>query len=106
MCTLRAAQAGLSQPQGLVLDDAGTLFLADAYNSRVRVVGQVGSTAPSSATTTLRYDPAHPGDVIAKTDPNGHVSTFAYDQYGDLVRASDPLSATATYSYDRIGRLT
>src|SRR5205823_580261 len=98
--------AQLRSPEGSSVDGAGTLFVADTNNDRVRVVGQVGATGPSSATTTLSYDPAHPGDVTTLADPDGHVSTFAYDQYGDLTRASDSLSETVTYGYDAIGRLT
>jgi len=58
------------------------------------------------ALTTLAYDPAHPGDVLAKTDPNGHMSHYAYDAYGNLTSASDPAGDTTSYGYDLIGRKT
>ncbi len=61
---------------------------------------------PYTATTCLTYDPAHPGDVIARTDPDGHTARYTYDQYGNLTSASDPLGDTTTYTYDLIGRRT
>jgi len=63
-----------------------------------------GSSA-NMAVVCLAYDPAHSGDVVARTDPDGHTSHYAYDGYGDLVSASDPLSNTTTYQYDTIGRM-
>jgi YD repeat-containing protein len=44
------------------------------------------------AVTTLSYDPAHPGDVTARTDPDGHTWQYTYDTDGDLHTASDPLT--------------
>ncbi len=63
---------------------------------------------PLTATTCLAYgDPAHPGDVTARTDPNGHTSTFGYDPAtGYLITSTDPLSRVTTYAYDPIGRMT
>ncbi len=61
---------------------------------------------PYTATVCLTYDPAHPGDVIARTDPDGHTAYYTHDQYGNLTSASDPLSDTTTYQYDLIGRKT
>jgi len=57
------------------------------------------------ATTTLSYDPAHPGDMTPRTDPNGHTSHDAYDGYGNLTSASDPLNRTTTARYDLLGRM-
>ena len=56
--------------------------------------------------TTLTYDPQHPGDVVAKTDPLGHVSHYTYDAYGDRTRVSDPVGDVTTSGYDLIGRKT
>lgn len=56
------------------------------------------------ATVGYGYDPAHPGDVVAKTDSDGKVSRFAYDQYGNRTRATDPLGDTLTSTYDTVGR--
>jgi len=61
---------------------------------------------PYTATTCLTYDPAHPGDVIGRTDPDGHTARYTYDQYGNLASASDPLGDATTYTYDLIGRRT
>lgn len=61
---------------------------------------------PDTATTCLTYDPAHPGDVVARTDPDGHTTHYTYDASGDLTSVSDPLGDTTTYGYDLIGRKT
>jgi len=61
---------------------------------------------PSTATVCLTYDPAHPGDVIARTDANGQTARYAYDAAGNLVSTSDPRGNTTTYQYDLIGRKT
>ncbi|MDQ2829081.1 MAG: type IV secretion protein Rhs, partial [Chloroflexota bacterium] len=68
--------------------------------SAARPLTQMGQTA----TTTLTYDPAHPGDAVAITDPNGHTWRYVYDTYGNVVRASDPLNNTVADRYDLIGR--
>jgi RHS repeat-associated protein len=61
---------------------------------------------PLTVTVCLTYDPAHPDDVIARTDANGQTARYAYDAAGNLVRTSDPLGNTTTYQYDLIGRKT
>jgi len=61
---------------------------------------------PDTAMTCLSYDPARPGDVVARIDPDGHTSHYAYDASGNLVRSSDALGRATTYQYDLIGRMT
>jgi len=47
---------------------------------------------------------AHPGDITAITDPNGHTTNFTYDAAGNLTSVTDPLKDEATYTYDELGR--
>jgi len=163
-----STQAQLNRPFGVAMDGAGNLYIADTGNNRVRKVTNGGAAStptplptptktptaiptatrtptstpirtatttntptatntplptatntptpppsipcpqagPYTATVCLSYDSAHPGDVVARTDADGHTSTYAYAASGDLVRSSDPLSHTTTYGYDPIGRLT
>ncbi len=63
------------------------------------------TASPYTATTCLTYDAARPGDVVARTDPDGHTARYAYDAYGNLVRSSDALGRATTYGYDLIGRM-
>lgn len=64
-------------------------------------------TATSSATTTYAYgDSAHPGDVTAMTDPNGHTWTYSYDANGDRTSSTDGLGDKSTSIYNAIGWLT
>jgi len=60
----------------------------------------------ATATVCLAYDPAHPGDVSARTNADGYATHYTYDRYGDLTSVTDPLSDTTSYSYDPIGRQT
>ena len=48
----------------------------------------LGSSPAVSQTTSYSYgDGAHPGDVTATTDPDGHATTTAYDGNGNLCGA-------------------
>lgn len=55
------------------------------------------------STTTLAYDPAHPGDVIAVTDPLGNRTSVSYDANGDIVSATDPAGDRSTFGFNAIG---
>jgi len=68
--------------------------------------GGCPAASASLAVVCLTYDPAHNGDVAARTDPDGHTAHYAYDGYGNLISSSDPLNNTTTYQYDSIGRMT
>jgi len=59
-----------------------------------------------SATAVFAFDPAHPGDPLQMTDPNGKVGHYTYDQYGNQVSVTDALGNKATFAYDTVGRLT
>ena len=64
----------------------------------------VGTT--SNQVTNYTYDPAHPGDLVQVTDPDGQVWKYTYDIYGNRIKAIDPLGNTTTYAYDVVGRMT
>lgn len=88
----------ITDPLGVTT--AITYDIAGNLLQTARPLTQTGQVA----LTTLAYDPAHPGDLIAKTDPNGHTAHYAYDTYGNLTSASDPAGDTTSYGYDLIGR--
>ncbi len=44
------------------------------------------------------------GNLLSRTDANGHTTTFAYDSYGHVVAMTDPLGHTTQYTYDTLGR--
>lgn len=69
-----APYAGLRQPRGLGLDDAGNLYIADAGNYRIRRVETsylwITSTPRASASTYYDYgDPTHFDDDGYRTTP-------------------------------------
>ena len=76
-----APLASLSQPLGLAVDAAGTLFIADQFNHRVRKVGATGTITTAAGTGT----PAFSGDGGPATraslyEPDG----VAVDASGNL----------------------
>lgn len=116
-------------------DGAMTTYTRDSAGNVTAVTTQDNANG-STATTTYAYDPQHPGDANAVTDPTGRVARAGYDQYGDMTSTTDgsgnvttfaynvdgwrtsqtaprgnstgasPGSYTTSYTYDSLGRLT
>ncbi|MEV0262608.1 DUF6531 domain-containing protein [Streptomyces sp. NPDC050617] len=104
-------------------DRNGTSF-AYVYDSRGRVIRTEGSDGvfngsfaydDAARTTTYtdslgrrticRYNAD--GQVIAETDPLGHVTLTKWDAWGENpLSATDPLGRTTRYAYDAAGNLT
>jgi RHS repeat-associated protein len=61
----------------------------------------VGFGTADAATTTYSYDAV--GNLIAITDPLGHVSWFTYDEHGRRLSATDPLGNRTEWTYDDAG---
>lgn len=60
-----------------------------------------------AATTAFAYDPVHPTDVVAVTDPRGKVWTFDHDPAtGVQVAGTDPLGNTTTWEHNAVGWVT
>jgi hypothetical protein len=62
-----ATSAKLSFPEGLALDSAGNLFIADANNHRIRRVSGLSGTAPVGWTITMSKSVYVEGDTITIT---------------------------------------
>lgn len=72
---------------------------------RLREVEQVLSSAPSGRIHTgYTYD--RHGNLATVTDPNGNVTTYAYDDLGQMRQQVSPVSGTTSYTYDVAGNLT
>ncbi|HEX3584191.1 MAG TPA: DUF6531 domain-containing protein, partial [Thermoanaerobaculia bacterium] len=74
------------------------------YNEagRTRAVRQTLGT--SQITTSYGYDAQ--GNLTSVTDPNGNVTTYAYDDFGRMMSQVSPVTGTTTYGYDPSGNLT
>ncbi|HKH45927.1 MAG TPA: hypothetical protein VKM72_14795, partial [Thermoanaerobaculia bacterium] len=90
-----ALQAELNYPRGLVLDGAGTLYFADAYNHRVRKITPAGIITTVAGTGTAGYN----GDGIPATSARLYQPMdLAFDAQGNLY--------VADFGNDRIRRIT
>ena len=79
-----AASAQLNAPQGLALDAAGNLYIADSLNNRVRVVGTNG-VITTFAGNGLTSDPGFWGDNGPAVNASLHLPTgLAVDSTGNV----------------------
>jgi len=93
----------------LEFTDANGVTTTYTYDSRGNLLTEstplVGSEPVQSRTTTYTYEnKTFPGDVTGITNPNGRITSFAYDTAGNLTSATDALGNKTTYTYDGLGR--
>ncbi len=100
-----ASAALVSAPEGVTLDAAGNLYIADTYNSRVREVRAVGGVVGPSSTIVTVAGGGNPADGVGdgeptrQTDADGNTTTSLYDPLGRMVTQTNPLSGTAVMTY-------
>jgi len=75
------------------------------YLDGVLTASTEGVGTAAEATWRYSYDPFTLGSETV-TDPNGHVRTFSYDDYGNPLTATDPLGRTTSFTYGPAGQLT
>jgi YD repeat-containing protein len=89
-------------PDGVV-----TAYEYDHANRLVAVTEHADTGEPADAQTNVRtsytYDPN--GNLLTITNPNGHVTHFAYDALNRRISSSDPLSNTQLLFYTPRGEL-
>lgn len=94
---------GLAAGQTLVTDPAGHRKL-DTYQNGLLVSETLGYGTADAGTTAYTYDPVTLG-VTTRTDADGHLETFTYDDHGNKTSESDALGFTTDYAYDDAGNL-
>ncbi|WP_322802579.1 hypothetical protein [Thermoflexus sp.] len=67
-----------------------------------RVGNLVRRTDPNGHATRLVDDGLN--RLVARTDPEGHTITFAYDRVGNLIRRVDARGDPTTWAYDALNR--
>lgn len=88
--------------------DAAGVTTTNEYDERGNLLKTstplVGSEPAEVRTTEYTYgDEAHPGDVTASTDPDGHATQFSYDAAGNLESVIDGVGDKTTYTYNERG---
>lgn len=71
-------------------------------NELTSVTDAVGTSG--QGTWSYSYDPAVLGRTSV-TNPDGHITTSAYDSAGNLLTTTDPLGDTTTYTYDSLNEV-
>lgn len=82
---------------------ANTTYKYDPVN-RLSLVTQKLSTAPGGTITTQYAYDLH-GNLTTVTDPNGNITTYAFDDFGRMKQQVSPVTGTTTYTYDLSGNL-
>ena len=91
-----ATNASLNYPHGVALDAPGNLYIADAYNERIRKVDTNGIIT----TVAGKWRRAMPGDGGAATNASLYYpSGVALDAAGNLYIADERNSASAKFLY-------
>ena len=74
------------------------------YDANNRELSETFDPSGLGIVQSFKYD--HLGNVVSKTDGNGHQTTFTYDLDNRQVSQTDPLGNTQQFSYDRVGNKT
>jgi uncharacterized protein (TIGR03437 family) len=104
-----ATLADLNSPQGIAIDSAGNLYIADTGNNVIRYITASG-TISTIAGITSPSDPVG-GDPAGSTGDGGPASAATLDRPSSLFRLSSGLiyiacNSTTGYADDRIRLLT
>ncbi len=86
---------------GSVADSTG-VTLNWQYDPVQRKRTEAYAVAPADASITT-YDPY--GRILMRTDPLGHVTSYAYDSRGRFLSVTNPLGSVTSYAYDANDRL-
>ncbi len=101
--TGQASFAQLNFAWGIESTDAGTLFIADTFNNRIRKLTNPAPTASFVANPTSGPAPLTVGfDASGSSDPNGTIASYAWS-FGDTQAGS---GATPSHTYAGAGSFT
>ncbi|HKO55578.1 MAG TPA: hypothetical protein VJ276_06830 [Thermoanaerobaculia bacterium] len=77
-----------------------TTYAYDELDRLITVTQKLGA-----GSVVTRYDYDAQDNLVSVTDPNGNVTTYAYDDFGRMQRQSSPVTGETTYAYDAAGNL-
>ncbi|MGC9083918.1 MAG: DUF6531 domain-containing protein, partial [Anaerolineae bacterium] len=80
------------------------------YDALNRLTAEIRNCRPGEppgpdVNVVTRYEYDRVGNLVKRTDPNGHATRLVYDGLNRLVAGTDPEGHTITFAYDRVGNL-
>lgn len=87
-----------------ITDPKGNVTFEE-YQDGILISLTKGYGTSSAATSTYTFDP-NIGAVASEHDPDGHVTTFAYDSNGNQTGETDALGHASSATYDGLDDLT
>jgi RHS repeat-associated protein len=80
-----------------------TKYAYDPDGNLIKVENETGDAPNPWQTTVISYTPT--GNMETVTDPEGHVTTYQYDQRDRLWKVTDAENQTTQYLYNPLGRI-
>jgi RHS repeat-associated protein len=74
-------------------------------NPRTISFGSGGATTLTDPANKTLTDTYQNNELVSRTDPLGHKSTYTYDTQGNRLTSTDPDGNTTTYTYDANGNM-
>lgn len=99
-----ATQAQLNSPFGVAVDPSGNVYIADTFNSRVRMVDSSGTITTVAGSNGYSYSGDGGLAINAVFDnpwglaADAHGNLFVADQYDSVVRMLTPVHTAPAYS--------
>src|ERR1051326_7075477 len=80
-----ATQAALNSPEGVAVDSAGNVYIADSFNNRIRKIDTSGTITTIAGTGEPRYTGEGVATQVGLNDPSG----IAVDRSGNIYIADN-----------------
>src|ERR1041385_4325607 len=96
-----ATQAALNSPEGVAVDSAGNVYIADSFNNRIRKVDTSGTITTIAGTGEPRYTGEGVATQVGLNDPSG----IAIDRSGNIYIADNSSHRVRKLSGDTISTI-
>src|ERR1051326_6029592 len=96
-----ATEAALNSPEGVAVDSAGNVYIADSFNNRVRKIDTSGTITTIAGTGEPRYTGEGVATQVGLNDPSG----IAIDRSGNIYIADNSSHRVRKLSGDTISTI-